>query len=336
MFATTHSNWRIISKSIRGDSHKRSGLPNQDAIKLLPSSGIGRAVAVAVADGHGSSQSFRSAIGARLAVETSAALAESLLGEEAVGPPLSAIKRLAEDEVPQRLTRTWRKQVEEHVHGNPFTPDELSAHPGMSAGAGDTGAAIAYGSTIMTVVTTARYLLFWQLGDGDIVLVTPDGQASRPLPKDELLLGNETTSLCSPQAWRFVRVGFQALYQPVPPLVMVSTDGLANSFAHDAGFLQFGTDVLHMIGSDGPGVVEDNLAAWLTQITENASGDDITLAIITGHRDTPAAAPAPGQAPQDVPEEISSAGVRAGETEPGRPGHAGAAAQDPTELRSSR
>jgi serine/threonine protein phosphatase PrpC len=295
--------WRIISESIRGASHERSGLPNQDAIKLFPTSAAGRAVAVAVADGHGGAKSFRSSLGARFAVESSGSLAESLLAQGVASMSLSAIKRLAEDEVPKRLTRDWRARVAEHVQSAPFKPEELAVlgAPGTTEHAGaETDATIAYGSTVLTVVVTERYMLFWQLGDGDIVIVTTYGQAVRPLPADDLLLGNETTSLCSPQAWRFVRVGFQALYDPVPALVLVSTDGLANSFADDAGFLQFGTDIRQLIEASGPGAVEDSLAGWLTQITERASGDDITLAIIThggaapGDRPAPSDRPAPG------------------------------------------
>jgi serine/threonine protein phosphatase PrpC len=313
--------WRIISKSVRGASHERSGLPNQDAVTLFPVSAAGRAVAVAVADGHGNAKSFRSAMGARFAVDISASLAESLLEENPADMSLSAVKRLAEDEIPKRLTRDWRKRVQEHLQQNPFRPDELGdleARGTSERAEVEADPAIAYGSTVLTVVATERYMLFWQLGDGDIVIVMPDGQAARPLPGDDLLLGNETTSLCSSRAWRFVRVGFHALYGPVPAVVLVSTDGLANSFADDAGFLQFGTDIQQLIEARGPGSIEDNLEGWLTQITERASGDDITLAIITQDRARPAASPALAPAGQNgTPEEQAAVAAGARHTDGG-------------------
>jgi hypothetical protein len=332
--------WRIISKSVRGASHERSGLPNQDAIMLFPISAAGSAVAVAVADGHGSAKSFRSALGARFAVDSSASLAESLLEENPPDMALSAVKRLAEDEIPKRLTRDWRRRVQEHLQQNPFTPDELGdleARGKSQRAEVEEDPAIAYGSTVLTVVATERYMLFWQLGDGDIVIVMPDGQAARPLPKDDLLLGNETTSLCSSRAWRFVRVGFHALYGPVPALVLVSTDGLANSFANDAGFLQFGTDVHQLIEASGPGAVVDDLEGWLTQITERASGDDITLAIIAKDHAQPAVRPAPAPARHNGTPEQSAAVASARHTDSGERGQgASKAGPEPADERGAR
>ena len=62
--------WGILGHSQLGASHSRQGLPNQDAIRffILPD-GSPPAI-LAVADGHGSAKSFRSDVGAALAVST--------------------------------------------------------------------------------------------------------------------------------------------------------------------------------------------------------------------------------------------------------------------------
>ncbi|MFM7713741.1 MAG: protein phosphatase 2C domain-containing protein, partial [Microcystis sp.] len=57
--------WRCIGESVKGASHVRSGLPNQDAIRWFPESGIGLPLILAVSDGHGSAKSFRSDRGSR-------------------------------------------------------------------------------------------------------------------------------------------------------------------------------------------------------------------------------------------------------------------------------
>ena len=47
-------------------------------------------------------------------------------------------------------------------------------------------------------------------------------------------------------AWSEFRVRFLPLEQTLPTLVLVSTDGLANSFRTDADFLKVGTDLRQM------------------------------------------------------------------------------------------
>lgn len=65
----TPLNWRTLTASVRGAAHERSGLPNQDAVRVARFD-EGRALLVALADGHGSAKNFRSQPGARLAVAT--------------------------------------------------------------------------------------------------------------------------------------------------------------------------------------------------------------------------------------------------------------------------
>ena len=62
--------WAVAGASVRGALHVRDGLPNQDALLTWVSDDPAAPVAiVTVADGHGGARHFRSAIGARLAVE---------------------------------------------------------------------------------------------------------------------------------------------------------------------------------------------------------------------------------------------------------------------------
>ena len=71
--------WRVIGATVRGASHARSGLPNQDAILWRPETGAGPLLIVAVSDGHGSAKYFRSHEGSRLAVETATSVLQDFL-----------------------------------------------------------------------------------------------------------------------------------------------------------------------------------------------------------------------------------------------------------------
>lgn len=139
---------------------------------------------------------------------------------------------------------------------------------------------IQYGSTLLAVLATQDFLLFLQLGDGDILVVGDDGSVERPVPRDERFIANETTSLCMLDAWSEVRVAFQPLVGRVPALILVSTDGYANSFVSEQDFLKAGPDYLRLIREQGWEYVESHLEEWLREVSELGSGDDRAAGIV--------------------------------------------------------
>ncbi|MBD0371118.1 MAG: protein phosphatase 2C domain-containing protein [Pyrinomonadaceae bacterium] len=271
--------WQVVGHSVRGASHERSGAPNQDAIYWLPQSGTGSRLILTMADGHGGAKHFRSAVGARLAVETAAQVSYDFLAgaqaEEAGS--LSAIKRAAEEWLPKMLVRNWLEAVEHHKGSHPLLEAERDL---LHAGDVSSSLPLAYGATLLVAVVAESFILYMQLGDGEILTVSSEGAVSRPLPKDERLFANETTSLCAPDAWRDFRICFQALSQTPPAVILLSTDGYSNSFRDESGFLKVGSDILEMIRADGLSQVKENMEAWLLDSTRAGSGDDITLGII--------------------------------------------------------
>ena len=102
--------------------------------------------------------------------------------------------------------------------------------------------------------------------------------ARPPFPADSHLIANDTTSLCSSNAWRFVRIHFQPIVEK-PPALMMATDGYANSFVDDAAFEQVASDLYAAIRQDGPAVVADHLPEWLRETSAAGSGDDISVVI---------------------------------------------------------
>ncbi|HVG20881.1 MAG TPA: protein phosphatase 2C domain-containing protein, partial [Blastocatellia bacterium] len=81
-------------------------------------------------------------------------------------------------------------------------------------------------------------------------------------------------------AWSDFRFSFQTLVGPPPALILLSTDGYANSFVSEEAFLKVGKDLLEMARADGLEKVNANLEAWLSEASEGGSGDDVTLAVI--------------------------------------------------------
>ena len=281
---TLGTEWRVIGASVRGAGHVRAGLPKQDAIRWLPEAGEGVPLTVAASDGHGSAKYFRSDAGALLAVDTAMQVMQEFLKGQPEGAAPSAIKRTAEERLPQELVRRWKEAVEAALRDTPFSADELEGLAKSDGPAAcqavEASPLLAYGATLLIVVVTESFILYLQLGDGDILAVTEAGEVSRPLAGDERLFANETTSLCTPNAWRDMRVRFQVLSSLPPALILLSTDGYANSFRDDAGFLKVGSDLLEIIRTDGLGKVRDSLEMWLTEASQAGSGDDVTLGVV--------------------------------------------------------
>jgi serine/threonine protein phosphatase PrpC len=277
--------WRAIGKSVRGAAHCRNGLPNQDAIVWSPKEpDDGSWLIMAVADGHGSAKSFRSNIGARHAVEEAIATLRDFLGTRTDTSSLSTLKRAAEERLPQDLVRRWTRSIEKELDNYPLSNEGLdSVEPGERARVRQAVAAnplLAYGATILVVAATRSFLLYLQLGDGEILAVSETGTVVRPLPTDERLFANETTSLCAPRAWNDFRVIFETVVHAPPALIVMTTDGYANSFTSQAGFMQVGADLYQMVRADGPDKVDQSLEEWLNEASQMGSGDDTTLGII--------------------------------------------------------
>jgi hypothetical protein len=267
----------VIGHSVRGASHTQKGVGNQDYIRWKKDRGR---VILALADGHGNAKSFRSATGSMFAVDVSIELASDLLraAEAKDHRFLSLVKDQLETDIPRTIVHNWLQRVDDDLKRNPFTEQELAAlteqdkqrlteHKGR----------LAYGSTLLTAIATESFVVFWQIGDGDVLTVSGTGKVSRPLPSDPRLIANETSSLCSsnaPQMFRGAVLGTPA------PMIMLSTDGFANSFRDDEGFFKFGTDVSKIIVAEGLPAVDASLPDWLAEITERGSGDDVSLGIV--------------------------------------------------------
>jgi len=291
--AHTKFSWGILGHSQRGASHVRQNLPNQDALARWPGGDEEAAIAIlAVADGHGSEQCFRSDLGSRFAVDVAVDVCREFAAKTSGAPlaEITEIKRAAEWGIPADIVRTWRKKVAQYHQQNPFTDDELNR---LAEQAGPEARDLAlcpgtfflaYGATLLVTVLTNEYLLGLQLGDGDILLVESNRNVTRLVQKDESLIANETTSLCQDEADKLFRCQFKPLGDCPPALVLLSTDGYSNSFASTEAFFKAGADYLDLIWTDGAAGVAQQMPAWLEYTSSHGSGDDITIGLIYRQR----------------------------------------------------
>ena len=280
----SNTGWQVIGKSVRGASHVRSGLPNQDAIRWAPKSSSAGPLVVALADGHGSAACFRSNVGARLATRVAVDVCQAFLGQPRNWDDLAQVHEQAVAQLPRALEDRWRAAVEDHLRGRPFAARELNAleqHRGQAARLEvQDNRWLVYGTTLLTLAASPSCAILLQLGDGDILSVSAGGQVQRAVPRDARLLGNATTSMCTEAAWKHFRVATLPLTGDAPVMLLLATDGYANSFRDDRDFLQVGSDLLDVIRREGAAEVSRHLEGWLDETSRDGSGDDISLGIV--------------------------------------------------------
>ena len=254
----------------RGSSHARDGRPCQDAHALWSSSFLGEPLLVlAVADGHGGERHDLSHCGAALAVQAAVGEVIASLPSLSGGGGWRPVPRGDGGELHHRVTERWKAEVKA----------DAERRTGLSTGE-EAGKELftRYGSTLLVSIVDGSECWVGQIGDGDILLVRPDGSVEAPLPKDEELLGTVTYSLSSreaPALWRTARF-------PVWPggLLVMATDGLSDSFEDpENGIRVFARSLSERVASFGIERIGAALPGWLDGYSRDGSGDDMTIAI---------------------------------------------------------
>ena len=274
--------WSILAQSVRGAIHSRRDEPNQDAIETFAVPGAKSPLIVALSDGHGSPRSFRSERGAQFAVCVAVAESKRLLAD--LSGSVAAIRSEAETILPTAIVSRWSARVYEDVTEHPFTAKERRRFVSMYGTVAwrelRQNPLFAYGATLLLAVATRTFLLMAQLGDGDIITISSSGCPTRPMPDDPRLFAGETTSLCLPDAAESFSVIVRPMKEDRPDLVLLSTDGYANSYEDDDGFLRVGSDFLSILREDSVESVQADLETWLEEVSREGSGDDITVGVL--------------------------------------------------------
>ena len=275
--------WRAIGKSVRGADHLQTSIPNQDAIGWWTGAQCGLPLVMAVSDGHGGERSFRSNRGSKIAVEATLQVLQDFVRGLPDPRDLVEAEQMATAELPQAILKCWEEKVRADLEANPFQEQELKRllekRGPASKEMAEKYPLLVYGATILATVITQYFILHIQLGDGDILCVDPDGKTYRPYPRDERLVNNETTSLCSLNAADF-RLRLEPLSKNGPVLVMMVSDGYTNSFPDEEELLKAGGELLHTLRLEGLDTINESLDATLKHISRLVSGDDISLGLL--------------------------------------------------------
>lgn len=263
-------NWLTLGCSVIGASHVRRGKPNQDAIAIHSDDKI---TVIAVSDGHGSDNYFRSEIGSRIAVnaivrmvEKSEILSGSMRGD------------LIENNIRHMKSRylmLWQDGVDKHLEENPLEgkDEKNSRRP--------------YGCTILAAIVYKDLGLIMQYGDGDVIGVTDD-YSTDLMEEDSRNFGNATLSMTSLTEASLIHHKILRV-EEIPDMIMLSSDGVKNSY-DDRGdaikqFYKIPLQLKDMLAKNEKDEVLTMLEKALNNITSNGSGDDVTIGFMAkvGH-----------------------------------------------------
>ncbi|UZK67839.1 PP2C family serine/threonine-protein phosphatase [Sphingomonas sp. M1-B02] len=257
------SRWIIGGASARGSAHIRTGKPNQDAVSWGQSPDGTRLVG-AVSDGHGAAAHFRSEIGSEIAVRCAVSLLLHHLDDRWIDDSDSAIA--------EEILALWRQDVSAHLAANPYDEAEaLMPQPTPLS---------PYGATLAAFAASHAMIFTLHIGDGDLLLGYADGRLERPLRPDAGLRGEETYSLCLPDAVERFRVAarWRQSGEALPDFLFAASDGVSKSFRDDASFVAAIAAMRVRAERDWDALMAA-LPDWLAEISAGGSGDDCTVCI---------------------------------------------------------
>lgn len=262
---------QVFGASVQGASHIRSGKECQDSLKkAVKDSG---AVILAVADGHGSDSCPYSKAGSFAAVNVFCKIMGDYLDTYAGQQEMlfTFLKREGDTKIAQEIDAEWKRRIL-RLHAKCKREIPLDADHNKDKEA----VYKLYGSTLLGLVITEKFLFAFQLGDGDIVKVSENGVYH--MIEADKILGTETHSLSKAESWKkaITLIRKREEKESMPVMYMLSSDGLANSYRNDDEFKKTCMDYYILLKEHGVKAVSDQLKTWLQETSEMGCGDDIT------------------------------------------------------------
>ena len=236
------------------------------------------------ADGHGDKTCFRSYVGSKMACqaalesmqEFAAGVRDNGLEEQLLTPKGGS--KLATSLFEVILDR-WKRMIMAQLQENPPTEEEYESTGAQNAAIYRAGKHLEhiYGTTLIAMLKTSRYLLVLHQGDGRCVVFHENGKVDQPVPWDPRCEGRSTASLCDSDVlkhWRYLIIDLQK--DKIIGSFAIS-DGIEDSFEEMKELHAY----LCMHVSDYVRLGHDAYCAALPEhfaaLTKNGSQDDISL-----------------------------------------------------------
>ena len=271
----------LFAHTTTGYKHIQMDLANEDSVDLWQNDPY---QIIAIADGHGARECFRSEVGSSLAVDV--AIQNLKLFAQTVDKyDLDHVLQNEEDRealirsLIQDIVDNWNQYVYADIQAFPIREEEYQRAQTLSS-IYQKGMYLTniYGTTLLSALITENYILILQQGDGVCICVDQNGFLYQPMPDDALCIRNITTSLCDKDASRRMRYVWIDRRQADTVAIMIASDGIDKSF-QDLIHLQafFGELCLEIKDLDQE-KIQSYFAHLLPEISKRGSKDDTSLA----------------------------------------------------------
>ena len=281
--------FRTFAASAPGSKYLAKGWNCQDSSGTLNFDGI---QAAAVADGHGSSNCFRSDIGAQLAIKTAFQQIKIFCENRTDTFSDTGINNFK-----YKLVSEWRNAAHRdwslHLDGGKNLGDGEIRYSSVSdkykarftspdSRVVEKYLYTAYGTTLLCALSIGTQILIFQIGDGTCVVLQQDGRFTTPVPADSENFLNVTTSLCDDKANLKIR---HVVLDTAPAAIFLSTDGLDDCYSYyqnEEYLYKFYADVVidNMINCGYHDTEKEIVESLLPGMTARGSRDDISLAYL--------------------------------------------------------
>ena len=280
--------FKTFAASVAGVKYLKKGWMCQDSSGKLDFDG---GQIIAIADGHGSSNCFRSQIGSKIAVDLILQMAKSACESRSDTFSETGIKNFK-----YNFWNAWRESVKNHWEDNAPDDSEIrykSVSEKYLARFNSNDKSIverylytAYGTTLICAISIETQILILQIGDGTAVMLNKSGEFSIPVPPEPSDFLNVTTSLSEENAFQKIRhvvIDCSDNNPNIPVAIFLSSDGVDDCFEYhenEKHLYKFYSDTIlenmTRVGYESTAAeVVDELLPFMTQ---KSSNDDISLA----------------------------------------------------------
>lgn len=265
--------------------HLREEIPCQDYSGVLEFDNV---QAIAVADGHGGADYFRSEVGSQLAVAVAFEQIKIFCANIKDGEIFSdgGIRNFKFS-----LKNAWIDAVKNHWLKNPVDENsprwqEVSSACKAQFKTDENFIPVAYGTTLICAVSIGSQILIVQIGDGSCAALFNNGEFKLPVPPAAENFLNVTTSLCDEEADKKFRHAVLDCESPLAPIaIFLSTDGLDNCYPiyQNARYLYnlYSNVIIDSMIRNGFEATEAEITeSFLSGMSARSSCDDVSLAYL--------------------------------------------------------
>lgn len=287
------NNLFVFNQTAHGHLHIAKDKPCEDASTSYIAQ-EGQYAIIVVADGHGSNSCFRSKIGSKIAtkvaLESLNKFAENYMIKDDSGlyrESTDFLEMLRSERLRKQLIKRltdsivsdWYEAVLDDIGINPISDEEIDGAEPDYADLYRRGLKLnhIYGTTMIAGLLMSDHLILLQQGDGRCDVFYDDATVDQPIPWDDRCYEVYTTSMCDDDVDQSIRSVILDLSQKSVVACFMGSDGVEDSFRTMEGthnfYMQLSTQLI-----DDPDGFLDYLKAHLPQLSENGSGDDISVA----------------------------------------------------------